>query len=362
MGVLTPWYPSAREPWSGTFVAGMTEALTPLARVHVVHVTVRGRAPVPRLVAVEQEGLVTRISAAGPPGGWGLRTVARAVGPHVPEGIPLVAHAPVPAGVLASQAGQPYAVVLHGIDAFGARQRWGTRPVAGLSRRVLEGSSAIVAVSDRVRRALPDPLAARTQVVHNGVNGRIFHARDRADFTGPVRLLSVGNLGPGKGHDVVLEALPGLVERHRGLQWEVVGEGRLRSSLERRARHLGVDEAVTFTGRLSPIEVAERMRAAHVFVLPATYEALGCVFLEAMACGLPVVAARGEGIGEVVRHGVDGLLVNATPVAVSAAVRGLLASPARASHIGGEAARRAAEFDWRCRAVQLWDVLQEMAR
>jgi hypothetical protein len=57
------------------------------------------------------------------------------------------------------------------------------------------------------------------------------------------------------------------------------------------------------------LEVAEAMRTCTVFALPARFEALGCVYLEAMSCGKPVIACRGQGIDEIIRHGENGWLI-----------------------------------------------------
>lgn len=354
LAVVTPWYPSMTEPWSGTFVAGLTTALSDTAPVGVTHVTVVGRAARARVATVQHAGPVTRVELLAPPGGWGLRGVVRAARPHVPRGIPLIAHAPIPAGLLAAHGPDPFAVVLHGRDVFGRRQRRGARPVARETRDVLERAAAIIAVSDRVRCSLPPQFAGRTEVIYNGVDLSTFNDRDRSRDVGPPRLLSVGNISPGKGHGLVLEALPRLVERHPGLHWDIVGVGPLRGPLELQAHRLGLGSSVSFLGPLPPAEVAVRMRSATVFVLPATYEALGCVFLEAMACGVPVVAARDEGIEELVRDGVDAVLVDPTVQALATAVDKLLASPGLAADIGAEAARRAIDFDWRLRAREVW--------
>jgi glycosyltransferase involved in cell wall biosynthesis len=75
------------------------------------------------------------------------------------------------------------------------------------------------------------------------------------------------------------------------------------------ARELGIAQRVQFEGRKSRAEVADAMRACSVFVLPSRYEGLGCAYLEAMACGKPVVACRGQGIDEIIEHGKNGWLI-----------------------------------------------------
>jgi glycosyltransferase involved in cell wall biosynthesis len=72
---------------------------------------------------------------------------------------------------------------------------------------------------------------------------------------------------------------------------------------------LGIAERVEFLGRRTRLEVAQLLRESLIFVLPSRYEGLGCVYLEAMASGIPAIACEGQGIAEVIRHGENGFLV-----------------------------------------------------
>jgi glycosyltransferase involved in cell wall biosynthesis len=110
-----------------------------------------------------------------------------------------------------------------------------------------------------------------------------------------------------KGVDVLLDALtrlPGNIDA------TIVGDGDMRAEYERRARELGLDNRVTFTGRLSDDDLRSRYQAADVTVLPSTTmgEAFGLVLVESMACGTPVIASDLPGVRSVVANGVDGYL------------------------------------------------------
>ena len=85
---------------------------------------------------------------------------------------------------------------------------------------------------------------------------------------------------------------------------EIAGEGELDEKLQRRAHVLGIAERVTFLGSQSQARIAQRMRAADVFVLSSRFENLPVVLLEASATGLPIVATRVGGVPEIV--GADG--------------------------------------------------------
>src|SRR5262249_47490658 len=91
---------------------------------------------------------------------------------------------------------------------------------------------------------------------------------------------------------------------------EIIGEGPERTSLARLASELGIQSRVHFLGRRSRREVAAAMKRCTVFVLPSSYEGLGCVYLEAMASGKPAIGCYGQGIEEIIQHGRNGLLIS----------------------------------------------------
>jgi hypothetical protein len=93
------------------------------------------------------------------------------------------------------------------------------------------------------------------------------------------------------------------------LECRIIGVGADRSRFAGLAHDLGIADRVHFLGGRSRAEVAAAMRACTVFVLPSRYEGLGCVYLEAMACGKPVIGCRGQGIDEIIVHGVNGWLI-----------------------------------------------------
>ena len=122
-------------------------------------------------------------------------------------------------------------------------------------------------------------------------------------------ILIVGNLLIGKGHELVLRAIRQLGASFPRLRCRMIGEGPDRARFEALARELGIAQRVQFEGRKSRAEVADAMRACSVFVLPSRYEGLGCAYLEAMACGKPVIACRGQGIDEIIEHEKNGWLI-----------------------------------------------------
>ncbi|MDW8308248.1 MAG: glycosyltransferase, partial [Verrucomicrobiales bacterium] len=144
-------------------------------------------------------------------------------------------------------------------------------------------------------------------------------------------LLTVGRLSASersKGVDEVLDVLPELAREIPNLAYLIVGEGGDRARLEQKARRLGLGERVKFTGWLDDNELAEHYRLADAFVMPGRGEGFGIVYLEALACGVPVVASTADASAEVVR-GCD-MAVTADPgdpVSVKAAIRTALQLP-----------------------------------
>jgi glycosyltransferase involved in cell wall biosynthesis len=171
-----------------------------------------------------------------------------------------------------------------------------------LARAVLTRVDLVLPVSEAMRRALAALApAARFRVVSNVVDERVFHAGRHRPHDGPARLLTAGLLGhnEAKGVDYLLHAAARLRSR-REIHLDVVGDGPLLTKYEQLARELGLDDAVHFHGFRPKPELGRLMREADLFVLASRFENNPCVVMEAMACGLPVVATRVGGIPELV--------------------------------------------------------------
>jgi glycosyltransferase involved in cell wall biosynthesis len=95
-----------------------------------------------------------------------------------------------------------------------------------------------------------------------------------------------------KGIDLLLRALAHLIRNGQDVVLDIGGEGPEREALVLLARDLGIADRVNFLGLLSREGVRKAMQEAHLFVLPSSYETFGVAYIEAMACGLPVIATR----------------------------------------------------------------------
>jgi glycosyltransferase involved in cell wall biosynthesis len=118
---------------------------------------------------------------------------------------------------------------------------------------------------------------------------------------------TVGRLTAIKGHKYLLGAFALYLERGGEGQVIILGEGELRATLEKQADELGISHKLHFLGWRA--EVAQIMSTFDIFVFPSLNEGMGKVIVEAMACGLPIIASRVGGIKDLIVHGEDGWLV-----------------------------------------------------
>jgi phosphatidylinositol alpha-1,6-mannosyltransferase len=144
---------------------------------------------------------------------------------------------------------------------------------------------------------------------------------------GAFRLLSAARLVAEeqyKGIDTVLRALPKLLEAFPELVYVVIGDGSDRRRLENLAKQLDVERNVQFRGFVTKYELEREYRDCDLYVMPSAGEGFGIVFIEAMAFGKPVVAARAGATPEVIEHGITGMLVQYGDVAELGDVLNLL--------------------------------------
>ncbi len=148
-------------------------------------------------------------------------------------------------------------------------------------------------------------------ILHTGVDSRLFSPRDLPKDSRPT-IIFVGSLRGNKRPDLLLEAACRLAGEYPDLRLQMIGQGEeaLIEELKAKARAAGLGELLDLPGFIERQELPAYLSRAHIFAAPSTYEGgPGFVYLEAMACGLPVVACAGSGAAEVVIHEHNGLLV-----------------------------------------------------
>ncbi|HEV3111237.1 MAG TPA: glycosyltransferase family 4 protein [Candidatus Binataceae bacterium] len=220
---------------------------------------------------------------------------------------------------------------------------------------------AVAAISQGVANALiaAGVAAEGITVIPSGVDCTRFappacdqRAAARRDLgldSGQIAVASVGALELRKGHTYLLDALAGLQGRYPAIRAFIAGGGSQRAALEEQANRLKLGQSLRFLGSIG--DPRTLFWAADIFVQPSMMEGLGVALLEAMACGLPVVASRAGGMVEVIEDRHDGLLVAvADSIALERSIEELAESPALRSSLAAQA-RVKAEQDFSLAAM-----------
>lgn len=210
-------------------------------------------------------------------------------------------------------------LLLHGIEA------WKPRAREFLLKKSIPGVDVVISVSNVTLSRFKSWAPLRASVTHvlpNAVEIERFAVgatNERRSLEpridGSPVLLTLGRLDSferAKGFDEVLECLPELIVRYPRLRYVIAGEGSDRERLERKAKTLGIHNHVVFLGYVPEDIKPDVYRSADVFVMPSRGEGFGFVFLEAMACGVPVIASTVDGSYEAVRQGRLGEVVDPT--------------------------------------------------
>jgi glycosyltransferase involved in cell wall biosynthesis len=237
----------------------------------------------------------------------------------------------IPAG-LAAPSGFPMVLTLHGTDGRLLRKsavaRW-------LARAVLRRADIVTAVSKHLADIVEETTGREDVSSH--IQAMPIDSAGRPWTIGGAGAVVVCRLTAQKRVDLALSALAQLPQP---LPLTVIGDGPERGALEAQAAALP-GARVSFTGQLSPAEVAARLGNADVMVFPAAGEGLGLSAVEALMAGVPVVVASdGGGVVEAVRAHGGGVVTDPTPQSLAAGVRDALSPATRA------AARGAGEW-WR---------------
>jgi phosphatidylinositol alpha-1,6-mannosyltransferase len=230
----------------------------------------------------------------------------------------------------------PLTLVIYGIDAWQP-----SRSI--IANRLTRHIDALVAISETTRDRFLDWSCLeryRARIVPPSIDLSLFQPGpkrpdllERHRLNGRKVIMTVGRLVAReryKGFDEVLNVLPELARAEPTIIYLVVGDGNDRSRLESKASQLGVRDRVVFTGYVDEGDKADYFRLADAYVMPSRGEGFGIVFLEAMACGVPVVASLADASREAIRNGALGLAVDPdSPNEICQAVLQTLACPRR---------------------------------
>jgi phosphatidyl-myo-inositol dimannoside synthase len=257
-------------------------------------------------------------------------------------------------------------VCAHGVDVW--------EPLGGLRRWALQHSNLILAPS----KDTAEHVAAEQGVPHGRIRVLPWaldpqfealispgsHPALPADFPAGRVILTVGRwlaTERYKGMDTLITALPRLLTQRPEVQLLLAGAGDDRGWLEDLAEQNGVNRHVHFLTGLSYSELAACYAACEIFALPSRGEGFGLVYLEAMACGKPVIGGLHGGAPEVIQDGVTGYLVpHGDPIQLATSLEALLADPVHAKEMGARAKQRVEhEFRFNVFAKSLKKILRD---
>ena len=210
----------------------------------------------------------------------------------------------------------PLVLMIYGIDAWQPTK-------SRLANRLANQANWVVSISDITAQKFRGWARAGTQqllVLPNAIHIEWYGpgAKNpallrRYQLEGKTVLMTLGRLVSAeryKGFDEVLDVLPALARANPDLVYLIVGDGSDRSRLEAKVRTLGLGSHAVFAGLVPEAEKADHYRLADAYIMASRGEGFGFVLLEAMACGVPVVASKLDGGREAVRDGQLGMLVD----------------------------------------------------
>jgi glycosyltransferase involved in cell wall biosynthesis len=265
----------------------------------------------------------------------------------------------------------PRGAALFGIPASSGRWPWiwhvhlteaGRFPTRTLTRR----TAGVVVPSRLALDVMPGLVRARRlEVLPSPLIG-LDERTDPVELVAAANVTTIARLHPDKGLDVLIDALPELRRAHPSISATVIGGSHpglehVRTDLEDRARRLGVDNQLRFTGFLDRPEPI--LAATRVYVHPSRHEIRPVAITEAMALGLPIVATDVGGVRDLVEHEVSGLLVPPDdPDALAASVLRLLDDHALADRLRAAAFARAHSGEYSAerfvrRVTDLWNAV-----
>lgn len=232
----------------------------------------------------------------------------------------------------------------------------------------LEGAEFAVTVSrynvEFLRARFGAAIAEKLQLIHCGIDPDVFRPGARGATEDELRLVCVASFRRVKGHAVLVDGCRLLAERGIRFRCDLIGDGPEREAIERQVARAGLEDSVHLHGARPRPEVLEWVQAADVACLTSVRDAHGrregipVSLMEAMACGVPVVASRISGIPELVDHEWSGLLFPPGDAAALADAVEELAGARDRRVLMGRAAREKVreEFDLRANTGRLADL------
>jgi len=246
-------------------------------------------------------------------------------------------------GMLASIAWQfSYSMMIHGPEEFYDVEKFHLR-------QKVQRAHFVLCISDYCRSQVMkvcDPAHwTKLHVVRLGVDLRLFSPVPRVDLGDEIEIICVGRLVPAKGHLILLRAFSGLLRCGYNLRLRLIGDGSERREMESFVSREKLHPFVIFEGSLNHEQTRQRLARADIFVLASFAEGLPIALMEAMAMEIPCISTFVAGIPELIRDGLDGLLVPpSSEEALTAALERLISDAALRRALAAAGRHRVEEF------------------
>lgn len=220
-------------------------------------------------------------------------------------------------------------------------------------------ADAIIGVSKMVSERAKKQLGKKeVYTVYNGVDSNVFYPSAEDKKSDIIRLISVGNLIKIKGHEHLIKACKLLADDGIiNFKLDIYGRGVEEERLKGLVNEYGLQKHISFCGYVDYNIIAEKMREADVFVLPSYFEALGCVYLEAMASKCLTIACKNQGIGEIIKDGENGFLVDERDEhSIFTALKDIILNPEKTVDLINKGYDTAMDYKWSNGADELLKV------
>jgi glycosyltransferase involved in cell wall biosynthesis len=236
-----------------------------------------------------------------------------------------------------------YSSLLYAISLF--RQRITVKRLSG----VLVGSSFM-------RQSIARMFGVSATVTRLGVRKELLGPKAvPADF--PFQMIFIGNLSRKKRPEIPVEVLAAL--KNLNLRLVIIGDGPEGDSVSRLCESLNVVDRVDLKGRLSAEDLASELRGSHVCLVPSIWEGFGLAALEAMSCGVPLIASASGGLSELVENGKNGFLVPANSDSMwTEYVRQLYHDRALLRKLSERSYQGAKSYDWKSTAIETLEAMR----
>jgi len=230
-------------------------------------------------------------------------------------------------------------------------------------KRIYNAASLVIANSNNTKNLLSNLGVERSkiEVIYPGVDTVKFNPeldhfalKKRYSIESNPVLLTVGRLEKRKGHDMVIKSLPTVLKKIPNLVYLIAGKGKEEDRLKSLVQELHLEKNVIFAGEIDYDELPLYYCSCDVFIMAnrelkdGNIEGFGIVFIEAAACGKPVIAGDSGGAREAVMDGVTGFVVNPNDIkSISEKIITLLENSSMSEQMGSKGRRRVeSEFDW----------------